>query len=129
MFTMQGYESVSIPFFDGSGNSPLRIDKEFFELDLNVPLDHAVAITVPDSSMSHKLQHGGTCVLNRKQLTGNGLFAMRVGGIMKIRKLQTMRDGAIQLTAENPQYADTLVSKEEGKTIEILGRVIWYSQQ
>ena len=126
MYAMQGFETVAIPFHDGSGNAPFKIDKEFFELDINVVLDSAAAIKVPDDSMSHQLSPGGVCILNKSRLSGNGTFAVRVGGIMTIRKMQTQLNGSIKLKAANPLYDDIYITKEETNQLEVLGHVVWH---
>lgn len=123
---MQGNETVSIPFFDGSGSSPFHMDKEFFDIDFNLPPDAAVAIKTLDEAMAPTFQIARVCILNQTHLTGNGTFAMRIGGNLTIRVMQRQLDGSLKLSAENPMYGEIIVPKDDEGLVEILGRVAWH---
>ena len=124
--TLLGQETITIPFFDGSGSSPFHMDKEFFDIDFNLPPDAAVAIKTPDEAMSPTFQIARVCILNQTQLTGNGTFAMRIGGNLTIRVMQRQLDGSLKLSAENPMYGEIIVPKDDEGLVEILGRVVWH---
>lgn len=87
------------------------------------PKDLAV-ITITGESMSPTLNTGDAVLVNMAQKKGDGVFLLRVGDALRVKRLQWLLDGAIRVISDNPIYPQEVLQPEafEDQTVQIIGQ-------
>lgn len=93
-------------------------DQGLFEKDL-------VALSVCGDSMDGTLQEGDTVLVNRAQTQGDGVFVLRLGDALRIKRVQRLANGGIRLSSDNDYYTPEVVHPDEQEQVEILGHCYW----
>ena len=125
---------ISIPCFDieasaGSG-SIFDFENVLDEVMFSRVWMHAqglfqkdlVCIQVKGDSMSGLLEDGDTVLVNTARQHGDGVFVIRIGEQVRIKRLQWLSDGQVKLISENPAYENELIDpKQLGDAFQVLG--------
>lgn len=80
------------------------------------------AIRVEGDSMVPDLNHGDEIVVDRARRTGEGIFVVRIGDALHVKRLRLAAAGRIVLVSANPAYPPLDLPRGE---VEIVGRVVW----
>ena len=81
-----------------------------------------VCIQVKGDSMAGLLEDGDTVLVNTARKHGDGVFVIRIGEQVRIKRLQWLSDGHVKLISENPAYENELIDpKQLGDTFQVLG--------
>ena len=125
---------VSIPCFDieaSAGNgSTFDLEHIIDEVMFSRVWMHAqglfqkdlVCIQVKGDSMAGLLEDGDTVLVNTARKHGDGVFVIRIGEQVRIKRLQWLSDGHVKLISENPAYENELIDpKQLGDTFQVLG--------
>ena len=81
-----------------------------------------VCIQVKGDSMSGLLEDGDTVLVNTARKHGDGVFVIRIGEQVRIKRLQWLSDGQVKLISENPAYENELIDpKQLGDGFQVLG--------
>lgn len=73
-------------------------------------------------TMNETLVDGQLVILDRRPSEVDGVFLVRIGGQLRVRRMQRMIDRSVRLSVDNKVYAvETLPAEEVGK-LEIIGR-------
>ena len=88
---------------------------------------NAVLLQVDGDSMEPLLSNGDTVLIDmgRATVVNGGIYAIGVGDVAQIKRLEQLPKGRIHVTAANPDYHDWIAEPDE---IRILGRVVWRAQ-
>lgn len=89
-----------------------------FEKDL-------VALEVVGDSMAGTLQERDITLVNRSARAGDGVYLLRMGEALRIKRLQWRADGSLRLSSDNELYDPETVYPENMDQIEILGHCHW----
>lgn len=83
------------------------------------------SIAVSGDSMEPLLRDGDEILVDhRPRAPGEGIYVLRQGDVLLVKRLQFGKPGEIILVSANPAYPAQTVSRDE---IEIIGRVVWKS--
>lgn len=86
------------------------------------------ALRVVGDSMSDTLQDGDTALINRHKTSGDGVFLLRIGDALRIKRIQRLTDGALRLSSDNEHYAPEVIPPERltaDSPVEIIGHCHW----
>lgn len=88
------------------------------------------AFAVEGSSMAPHVAHRDIVLFDKSQKTGEGVFVVRVGGALSVKRVQPQTSGEILLWGKDDLLHDKLFDKItpadlKEKRAEIVGRVFW----
>jgi SOS-response transcriptional repressor LexA len=84
-----------------------------------------VAIRVTGDSMDGTLTTGDTVLIDRSRKKPDGVFAIRIGDSLRIKRLQKMTDGTLRVSSDNPVYQPEHIHPENMNQVEIVGQCYW----
>lgn len=84
-----------------------------------------VAIRVAGDSMDGTLADGDTVLIDRSRKKPDGVFAIRVGDALRIKRLQQMTDGTLRVSSDNPMYQPEHIHPENMSQVDIVGQCYW----
>ena len=128
---------VEIPLYDveASAGAGCFFDVERIESHLKFRKDwlareglHAkdlVVIRVSGDSMEGTLADGDTVLIDRSRKKPDGVFAIRIGDALRIKRLQKMADGSLRVSSDNDLYQPELIHPENMDQVEIIGQCYW----
>ena len=128
---------VAVPFDDtpaSAGNG------SFFEAEhviQRVPFDAAwlareglylkdlACLPIRGDSMMPGLIDGDIVLLNRARQSGDGVFVLRLGDALRIKRLQWLADGSLRISSDNALYKEEILdlAKLTEDQFEIIGMV------
>lgn len=77
---------------------------------------------VRGDSMNNTLRNGDRVIIDRTHRTPDGVFLLRMGDELRIKRVQRVAGGALMLISDNPVYERELLGPEDAAGIEIIGR-------
>nr|WP_253341554.1 S24 family peptidase [Neisseria sp. HSC-16F19] len=94
------------------------------------PADLSV-IAVKGDSMEGVLNDGDNILVNHAQnRPGTGLYVVRIGEDLIVKRIQTMPGGKLLITSANEAYAPFEIDLTDGTAdVQIIGRVVWFGRQ
>lgn len=130
-------EFVSVPLYDiqaaaGAGRIftderikyYLHFRRDWIAREGLYPKD-LVAAEVAGDSMEKTLHDRDTVLINRALRTGDGVFMLRIGEALRIKRVQKLVDGSLRLSSDNEIYAPEVIHPENLNQVEILGHCHW----
>ncbi|SDG27391.1 Phage repressor protein C, contains Cro/C1-type HTH and peptisase s24 domains [Onishia taeanensis] len=81
-----------------------------------------VGAKVRGDSMGETLRDGDQVLINRAQCKPDGVFLIRMGDELRIKRIQRVAGGALMLISDNTHYPPELLKPQDMKDVEILGR-------
>lgn len=112
---------VSVPVYDmmakakpnqvwnGAGVvTELKFARDWLE-DEGLDAGALMAMRVMDDCMVPTLKPGDMVVINRQKTAGDGVFLVRVGSELKVKRLQWLMDGRLKVASDNPCYEEEVV--------------------
>lgn len=81
-----------------------------------------VGAKVRGDSMGETLRDGDQVLVNRAQCKPDGVFLIRMGDELRIKRVQRVAGGALMLISDNTHYPPELLKPQDMKDVEILGR-------
>lgn len=91
--------------------------------------DRVVSIKVCESSMSPTLEHGDQVIVDRgvSRVVGDGVYAVRHAGVLKIKRPQMRGDGSLLMLSDNPSYQPEVIAASQiAASLVVIGRVLPY---
>lgn len=73
-------------------------------------VDALMAMRVMDDCMVPTLKPGDMVVINRQRRSGDGVFLVRVGSELKVKRLQWLLDGRLKVGVDNPCYEEEVIA-------------------
>lgn len=67
--------------------------------------------------------------LSRRDLAGDGIYALRIDGELFAKRLRRRIDRAVEVISDNPNYKPELLTPDSGLESEIVGKVVWYGKR
>lgn len=90
---------------------------------------HLFVLTNIDDSMTDTLKSGDIVLVNSFQKPAaepsDGVFLIRVGSKLRIRRLQTLTDGSLRVLTDNRLFADETIPADKIHQVEIIGHCHW----
>lgn len=85
-------------------------------------LKNLACIEVKGDSMLPTLENGDIILVNHAKTTGDGVFIIRMGNALRVKRLQWLVSGKLRISSDNPAYETEVVTPEElGEQFAILG--------
>ena len=94
-------------------------------------LKNLIIVTAQESGMAPTLAVGNPVWvdLGIKKIQGDGIYALRVGGVTQFRRIQQMPNGDLRLSQDDPAYAPQLVKNRASSGVTVVGKVIAASKR
>ena len=88
-------------------------------------------ISVKGDSMAGVLNERDNILINcGKNKPGNGLYVVRIGNDLIVKRIQSMPGGKLLVTSANEAYAPFEIdAHQEYEDIAIIGKVEWFGRQ
>lgn len=98
---------------------------------LGVSTEMVHFIRVRGDSMEPTIADGAIVLIDaaRRRFRGDGIYAITVGGDVRLKRLATKADGAVLAISDNPRYPQELLSAADLEGAQIEGRVVWTEQR
>jgi phage repressor protein C with HTH and peptisase S24 domain len=106
----------------------LAFKREWIARELRSSPESLVLIHVQGESMVPTLNPGDVILVERNHgaPAGDGVYVIRMGDALLVKRLQFLPEGALAVTSDNPSYQPFRVSlKEPEEDFSIIGRVVW----
>lgn len=127
-----GYSSIPMYDIEAAAGTGRMFDAETIESTLYFetaqleaeglnPLQ-VVGAKVRGDSMGETLRDGDQVLVDRSHRTPDGVFLLRMGDELRIKRVQRVAGGALMLISDNTHYPPELVKPEDLRDVEILGR-------
>jgi len=84
-----------------------------------------VAIRVSGDSMDGTLADGDAVLIDRSRKKPDGVFAIRIGDALRIKRLQKLTDGSLRVSSDNEMYREEIIHPENMDQVEIVGQCYW----
>lgn len=130
-------EFVSVPLYDiqaAAGNGRLfeaerikyyvHFRRDWLAREGLYPKDLA-CIEVDGDSMEETLHDRDTVLVNRARVRGDGVYLLRMGEALRIKRLQWLADRSLRLSSDNERYAPEVILPEDLSQVEVLGHCHW----
>jgi len=94
--------------------------------DLGVSLGSAFVIEATGDSMGATIAHGDRVLVDRAKnhVAGEGVYVVRIGQGLLVKRLQLRADGSLVLISDNPTYPPETITPEDAVEFKIIGRVM-----
>lgn len=125
--------AASHGYANSDHKSTLRMAFRKFWIDnyLRANLADLSVISVKGDSMTGVLEDGDNILVNHaKNRPGNGLYVVRIGEDLIVKRVQAMPGGKLLLTSANDAYSPFEIdAKDQDSDVQIIGRVEWFGRQ
>lgn len=120
---------VRVPRIDGE-EPPLLFRGDWLA-GLAAEPPEAVLAVVPDDTMEPTLNPGDLVLADRRRsrVSSAGLYLFDLGGHPGLRRAIPRPEGPIHLRCDNPAYPEQQLSRDEGRHLTSLGRVLWTARR
>jgi hypothetical protein len=118
---------VEFPAFD----MPSFIESEVAQLAMRVPrawlegegvsIDDTIAMRITGNPMSPTFADGEVVLVDRRPRDVDGVFVVRVGESIRLRRVQRMHGGALHMLCDNPAYAAEVICADEADAVDFIG--------
>ena len=83
---------------------------------------HLACLPVHGDSMEPTLQHGDIVLVNHEKTRGDGVFVIRMGNALRVKRLQWLANGDLRISSDNAIYEPEQVNPDDlGEQFAILG--------
>jgi len=109
-----GFDTASI-------QSKFYLAVELFEAE-GVDPAQVVGVTARGDSMGDTIRDREQVLVNRAQRTPDGVFLLRMGEELRLKRVQRVAGGAWLLISDNPAYEREWIKPEDLGGVEIIGQ-------
>lgn len=126
-------DAVWVPLYDvyasaGGGENVWGEEVEqyipFSRLWLNQKKLHSKSLScvkVRGDSMEPTLNNGDVILVNSDRQVGDGVFVVRIGNLLRVKRLQTLLNGSLKISSDNPIYESETLNPKEDSDFAIIG--------
>jgi len=102
----------------------LSFQPEWLVRTLNVDARNMALVEVVGDSMSPTIDEGDLVLVDLREarFRHDGIYVMRTGGDLAVKRLQRQPEGNLLIRSDNPAYESATVKPDE---VALLGRVVW----
>ena len=126
-------DSISVSLLSaGAGTGVYDFDTQETLLSLNpkmfptITSDNITAIQIDGDSMEPTLRSGDYILITPPtpdRQTEDGIYAIRIDGMLKVKSLQFLMDGTLKIISDNPKYSPELYDPKTSQIdFQILGK-------
>lgn len=118
----------SEPTWEEATSSKRAWYREEFFVDHRINANRCRRATVSGDSMEPLIRDGDKILIVEEPvgtpIRDGDVYALCIGGTLKVKRLSRRSDGTLVIRSENPLYTDEILTIPEQESIYILGRVI-----
>ena len=106
----------------------LMFKEDWIRYELGAKAQDLCLIRVSGDSMEPTLRAGDVILIDHRACRPDreGIYIMRVGEMLLVKRLQALPGGKIRVTSDNPAFDPwTLDLEEFGSDVKVVGRVVW----
>jgi len=78
-------------------------------------------VKVRGDSMEPTLNNGDVILVNTARQVGDGVFVVRIGNLLRVKRLQTLLNGSLKISSDNPIYESETLNPKEDSDFAIIG--------
>lgn len=78
-------------------------------------------VKVRGDSMEPTLNNGDVILVNTARQVGDGVFVVRIGSLLRVKRLQTLLNGSLKISSDNPIYESETLNPKENSDFAIIG--------
>ena len=78
-------------------------------------------VKVRGDSMEPTLNNGDVILVNSDRQVGDGVFVVRIGNLLRVKRLQTLLNGSLKISSDNPIYESETLNPKEDSDFAIIG--------
>lgn len=78
-------------------------------------------VKVRGDSMEPTLNNGDVILVNTARQVGDGVFVVRIGSLLRVKRLQTLLNGSLKISSDNPIYESETLNPKEDSDFAIIG--------
>lgn len=118
---------VEFPAFD----MPSFIDGETTEWSMRLPRNwvereggstaDTIVMRIPGNCMAPTISDGDIVLVDRRPRDIDGVYIVRVGESLRVRRVQRMYGGALHLLCDNPDYATDVIDADRADVVDFIG--------
>jgi hypothetical protein len=118
---------VEFPAFD----MPSFIDGETAEWSMRLPSDwvplegcsvaDTIAMRIPGNCMAPTINDGEVVLVDRRPRDIDGVYVLRVGESIRVRRVQRMYGGALHLLCDNADYETDVIGVDQADAVDFIG--------
>lgn len=90
--------------------------------DEGVDPDKVIGARVRGDAMGETLRDGEQVLIDRSQTRPDGIFLVRIGAELHLRRIQRLVDGSLMLISDNTRYRPEVIKPQDMREVEVLGR-------
>lgn len=113
---------------EGSGPAQvakfLSFRRDWLASELHAGPADLYLLYVDGDSMEPTLNPGDVILLRRPERLKDGIYVLRMGDVLHVKRLQFLPGGAVKVTSDNPVY-DPFEFRLSAPETELIGRVVW----
>ncbi len=113
---------IEISFYEENGRVPVLFDKKLLTEVLKVQPEQCSFVTMKGDSMSPVINNGDQVLIDRKAVTGDGVFLIRIDSELMVKRVQRIPGIGLEIISDNKSYKSYQLPPEK---VEIIGRKIW----
>jgi phage repressor protein C with HTH and peptisase S24 domain len=83
-----------------------------------------IALRYVGNNMAPTVNEGDVLIVDRRPRDADGVFVMRLGDSVRIKRVQRMRGGALHLLNDNPNYETEVLDASQAGAVEFIGYCI-----
>lgn len=80
-----------------------------------------IAMRVPGNSMATTINNGDVVLVDRRSRDVDGVYVLRMGDSIRLRRVQRMHGGELHLLTDNPAYQSEIISADQVDAVEFIG--------
>ena len=112
--------------------SPLLFDHNFIYSELRVNPEHLICIPVIGDSMEPTIRTGGMAMIDTsRQYNGEGIYLIRQGEALKIKRLQQISSRKMLIISDNKEVYSAIeldLLSTESQEFAVIGKYLWHSE-
>jgi hypothetical protein len=114
------YDLAGIPELSGTPQLTMRIPRQWLA-QCNMALDEVIAFRSAGNVMSPAINDGDVVFVDRRTRDIDGVYVVRIGDSLRIRRVQRTHCGALHLLTDNTTYANEVISADQADAVEFIG--------
>jgi phage repressor protein C with HTH and peptisase S24 domain len=115
------YDLAGIPELSATPQLTMRVPRAWLESSGAALLEGVIAFRNAGNVMSPTINDGDVVIVDRTARDIDGVYVVRIGDSLRIRRVQRMHAGALHLLTDNPTYANEVIGDDEADAVEFIG--------
>ncbi len=104
----------------------LEVSRDWVRNVIHAEPGKLAIISVDGDSMEPNLKHGEQVLLDlrRNRFDNDAVYAIQIGGWLRIKRVQTLHNGNVVIKSDNPAFEPETLTADEAADLHVIGRVL-----